>query len=101
MIKEFLKDFGLDIAMLMAGFAGALASITKERELTIGQRVITVAVGGFVAGYMTPIISQMINMSEEFKYGVGFILGYTGLRSVEWAIGKWFKKPPSNKKQIK
>ena len=97
MIKEFLREFGLDLATIMAGFGGALASITKEKELTIGQRVITVVVGGLVAGYMTPILGRMINMGEEVRYGLGFVLGYTGLRGVEWIINKWFKKiPPSD-----
>lgn len=93
MVKEFLKEFGLDLPVIMAGFGGALASITKEKDLTIWQRLLTVLVGGIVAGYMTPILGRMINMGEEVRYGLGFVMGYTGLRGVEWIIERWFKKP--------
>ena len=92
MVKEFLKEFGLDLPVIVAGLGGALASITKEKELTAWQRIITVLVGGLVAGYMTPILGRMINMGEEVRYGLGFVMGYTGLRGVEWIIGKWFRK---------
>lgn len=96
MVKEFFREFGLEVAAMAAGFAGALASVTREKELSIGQRFLTVTVGGLIAGYTTPLFSLVLNMNEEVKYGVAFILGYSGLRSVEWVIQKWFKKPTNN-----
>jgi hypothetical protein len=92
MVKELFKEFGLDLAVLFAGFAGSLASITKEKNLSRWQRVVTVAVGGLIAAYMTPIFGNMWSLSEEFKYGIGFVLGYTGLRSMEYILEKYFKK---------
>lgn len=95
-MKDFFLQFGLDMKLLFAGFAGALASLTKERELSWFERFVTVLVGGFVSAYMTPWVGKMINMGDEMKYGVGFILGYTGLRTVEWIISKYFKKQPED-----
>ena len=85
--------------MLFAGLAGALASITKEKELTRTQRFITVIVGGFLSAYLTPMVSLAINMPDQAKYGVGFVIGYSGLRSVEWIINKYFKKENKNIKK--
>jgi uncharacterized membrane protein YeaQ/YmgE (transglycosylase-associated protein family) len=98
-MRDFFLQFGLDMKLLFAGFAGALASITKEKELSWFQRFITMMVGGFVSAYMTPIITSAINMDEEMKYGIGFIIGYTGLRTVEWVIEKYFKKKPEDKEE--
>ena len=98
MIKEIFQEVGIEFSMLFAGLAGALASITKEKELTRTQRFITVLIGGFLSAYLTPIISLAINMPDQAKYGVGFVIGYSGLRSVEWLIEKYFKK---NKKDEK
>lgn len=92
MIKEIFNEVGLDLATLFAGLAGGLASITKEKELTRTQRFITVLVGGFLSAYLTPLITIAINMPEKAQYGVGFVIGYSGLRSVEWIIEKYFKK---------
>lgn len=98
MVKELFKEFGLDIAVLFAGFAGSLASITKEKNLSRGQRIVTVLVGGLVAAYMTPIFGNMWQLSDELKYGIGFVLGYSGLRSMEYIIEKYFKKPGKDNK---
>ena len=98
MIKEIFNEVGIEFSMLFAGLAGALASITKEKELTRTQRFITVIVGGFLSAYLTPLISLAINMPEQAKYGVGFVIGYSGLRSVEWIIRKYFKKNKNTNK---
>lgn len=99
MVKEFFREFGLEVPVVFAGIAGALASITKEKELTRWQRLTTVLVGGAVAGYCTPILSNMINMGEQVTYGLGFVLGYSGLRFVEMLIDKYIKKPKDAKKE--
>ena len=96
MVKELFKEFGLDLAVLFAGFAGSLASITKEKNLSRGQRIVTVLVGGLVAAYMTPIFGNMWSLSEELRYGIGFVLGYSGLRSMEYILEKYFKKTPKD-----
>jgi hypothetical protein len=99
-MKDFFLQFGLEMKLLFAGFAGALASITKEKELSWFQRFVTVLVGGFVSTYMTPIVSKTINVGDEMKYGVGFILGYTGLRTVEWVMNKYFKKKTEDSEEV-
>ena len=98
-MKEIFQEVGIEFSMLFAGLAGALASITKEKELTRTQRFITLIVGGFLSAYLTPMVSLAINMPDQAKYGVGFVIGYSGLRSVEWIINKYFKKENKNIKK--
>ena len=92
MLKEIFNEVGIEVASLFAGLAGGLASITKEKELTRTQRFITVVVGGLISAYLTPVFGIFLNMPDQAKYGVGFVIGYSGLRSVEWIIEKYFKK---------
>lgn len=99
MLKEIFDEVGIEVASLFAGLAGGLASITKEKELTRTQRFITVVVGGLISAYLTPVFGIFLNMPDQAKYGVGFVIGYSGLRSVEWIIEKYFKKEITEDKE--
>lgn len=88
-IKEFadyLADYGFAIALFLAGVFGALVSLPKHKHLTFWQSCLTIFSGGFIATYITPIIINVDKVSSSTQCGMAFILGYSGLKSIEWII---------------
>ncbi|RZL19749.1 MAG: hypothetical protein EOO89_02430 [Pedobacter sp.] len=82
-IIETLKNFGIDIIVFIAGLAGGMALLTKSTQLNKFQKLITVLSGGFTANYLTPVVAAWLDLSDKAIYGVAFLLGYGGLKSVE------------------
>jgi hypothetical protein len=87
-VKQFFKAVGLEAGMIIAGFFGALASVSKDKKMTFIEKFISVVVGIAVSNYLTPIVFDWTNAGENSKYGIAFLLGYTGLKSVEYIIDK-------------
>lgn len=83
---EWLLDHGFSVAFFIAGVFGSIASLLKSREMTFFERVVTILSGGGTAAYITPLVVDLANLSTGSSYGVGFIIGYVGLKSVEWVI---------------
>lgn len=95
-VKQFFKGLGIEIAIIIAGLFGALASVSKEKKMTFFEKFISIIVGGAVSNYITPIVVYWTNAGENTKYGIAFILGYTGLKSVEWIIERAKSKFDNN-----
>lgn len=93
---KFLQELGWDLLVTVSGFAGGLYSLNKSPNLTMKQKVITVLSGGLVATYITPLVilflGKFIKNVENVSYGVGFVVGYLGLKSIELLISKIVKK---------
>ena len=85
-ILKMLKALGFEIAVFFAGLAGAWVSTNKAKNLTRLERISAVFSGGFIANYLTPMFTEILNTSENTRYGVAFIVGYIGMKSVEYII---------------
>lgn len=100
-ILKFLKALGFEFAMFLAGLAGAWVSTNRNKHLTTLERVSAVVSGGFIANYLTPVFTSILNFSESTMYGMAFIIGYIGMKSVEYIIDyiheKFEKNEPNNK----
>ena len=90
-VLEILKLFGFETALFVAGLAGAWVSSNKVK-LTKWERLTSVISGGFIANYITPLFAELIEVSESAKYGSAFIVGYIGMKSVEYIIDYVHKK---------
>lgn len=77
------KYFGIDVILFIAGLAGGITFLTKSPKLTKLQKFSSVLSGGFTANYLTPLVADWIHLSENALYGLAFLLGYGGLKSVE------------------
>lgn len=94
-IIDFLKNIGIDIAILIAGLSGGLVSLRKDEKLSMWQKILTVASGGLIATYLTPILvplaEKIVGENSNIEYGMGFVVGYMGLKSIEFVISKFVK----------
>jgi hypothetical protein len=87
-----MNKYGLDIALLVSGFAGAILFLKKVGEKSIASGFISLLSGSLCANYLTPFISDLLQINGDSRYGVGFVLGYIGLKGVEKIANKLLKK---------
>jgi hypothetical protein len=85
---KHLEDIGIHIGLIMAGLFGAFLSISVQSNLTPWQKVIVVVSGSATANYLTPLILEYINLGENTRYGLAFLVGFSGLKFVEFIIVK-------------
>jgi uncharacterized membrane protein len=100
-ILKWLKALGFEMAMFLAGLAGAWVSTNRNKHLTTLERVSAVFSGGFIANYVTPIFTSILNFSESTMYGMAFIVGYIGMKSVEYIIDYIHEKFEKNEPRAK
>jgi hypothetical protein len=86
-MKSFFETIGIDVILLFAGLAGGVTSLTsKPKDMSRKQQFFTVISGGLVASYLTPLAGDFLALNEKALYGLAFVLGYTGMKSVEVII---------------
>lgn len=89
MIK-FLQELGIEAILFIGGLAGGITQLTtKPKNMTRKQQFLSVIAGGFTANYLTPLVGHWLNLSDTSLYGVAFLLGYSGLISVELIIKRF------------
>ena len=77
------RYFGFDVILFIAGIAGGIVFLSKDNKLSPWKKFLSVLSGGLTANYLTPIVGQWLHLSDDTLYGIAFMLGYGGLRSVE------------------
>lgn len=73
---------GIKGATIIAGFAGAVVSLSFVKELSKTQMVIAVVVGSVTAAYLTPFILASMHLSKELQNGGAFIIGLTAMNII-------------------
>ena len=91
-IKEILKDLGINLPLILAGTIGGFVKTGAEKELGWQGRLTAVLSGGAIANYLTPFVVGWLDFSESSQYGFAFLLGFLGLKGVEWIILKFQNK---------
>lgn len=95
-VANWLKLMGFEVFLMIAGFMGALVNVSRDKNLTVVEKGLTVVSGGLIANYLTPLILDWIKAGDSARYGLAFIMGYMGLKSVEFAID-WLHKKKGSK----
>lgn len=91
-IIYFLKNIGIESQTFIAGMSGAVVFLTKSKNMTRTQQFLTVLSGGLSANYLTPVVANWFNLNPSVLYGIAFLLGYSGMKSVELLINIFYKK---------
>jgi hypothetical protein len=91
-MKEFLESIGVNIGIALAGLFGSLIMLGKNSSVNLKTTLFAIITGVSSANYITPIVSDMINISNQYQMGVAFILGFLGLKGVEKISEKVLKE---------
>lgn len=92
-MKEFLMDIGMNVGLAVSGFFGSLMLVGKQREHNLREQVFSVIGGTMSANYLTPVVIDTFKLqTESLQYGVAFVIGFGGLKVVEFVYEKWFTK---------
>ncbi len=92
-MKEFLMGIGINIGLAVSGFFGSLLLVGQQKEQNIREQIVSIIGGTMSANYLTPIAIDTLNLSSEsLHFGVAFVIGFGGLKVVEYLYNKWFNK---------
>jgi hypothetical protein len=84
-----LKDYGIDVGLLISGLFGALLLTSKGSAMNMGRTFSSLVGGAASANYITPIVINLAKLdAEHYKYSLSFLLGYLGLRGIEFFSNK-------------
>lgn len=83
-----LLRYGIDIGFLLSGFFGALLLSIKKRKQKLSKTMGCILAGTLCANYMTPLILNFApaSIQEKGKYAVAFMMGYMGLKGLEFIV---------------
>ena len=91
-IFDLLKSIGIESPIFIAGASGSIAFLTKNNKMSVLQKFLTVLSGGLSANYLTPLVGNWLGLDDKILFGVAFLLGYSGMKSVEVLITEFFNK---------
>lgn len=93
-MKEFLMNIGMNVGLAVSGFFGSLLLVGKQKNKNLREQIFSVIGGTMSANYLTPVFIDAFKLeTESMKYGVAFVIGFSGLKVVEYTYEKWFSKP--------
>ena len=80
-----LKQYGIDVGLLTSGLFGAILLTSKGSAMNLARTVSSLIGGAASANYITPIVVSVANLdNSHYHYGIAFLLGFLGLRGVEY-----------------
>jgi len=84
-----LKQYGIDIGLLISGLFGAILLTSKGSAVNMGRTFSSLVGGAASANYITPVIISITKLdNEHFHYSIAFLLGFLGLKGVEYFSSK-------------
>jgi hypothetical protein len=85
-LGKWLDDIGLNVGLLVSGFFGTLLSLEDRKGLNTYEKIMVFLSGASISAYITPIFVEWFNLNDSIKYGVGFMLGFSGLKGMKLII---------------
>ena len=92
-MKDQLRDLGINIGLIVAGFAGSLMTVKKDGHKDWFTTITSLMAGTLSANYLTPVVIDFINIgNSNSQYACAFVLGFLGLHGVEYVINRLWPK---------
>lgn len=85
-VGKGLEDIGVSVGLVVAGFFGTLLSLEDRAGLNSYEKVTVFISGGAISTYITPIFVEWFRLNDSVKYGVAFMLGFSGLKGMKYLI---------------
>jgi len=80
-----LKQYGIDVGLLISGLFGAILLTSKSGALNLTRTISSLLAGAASANYITPVIISVTKLDEtHYHYSIAFLLGFLGLKGVEF-----------------
>lgn len=90
-----LKQYGIDVGLLISGLFGSILLTSKGSAMNLARTFSSLVGGAASANYITPVIISVTKLENmHFQYSIAFILGYLGLRGIEFFITKLISSNP-------
>lgn len=84
-----LKQYGIDVGLLTSGLFGAILLTSKESAMNLTRTISSLIGGAASANYLTPMVVSLVKLNEDhYRYSLSFLLGYLGLRGIEYFSSK-------------
>ena len=87
--QSSLQQYGIDIGLLISGLFGAILLTSKGSAMNLGRTFSSLVGGAASANYITPVIISITKLENlHFQYSIAFLLGFLGLKGVEYFSAK-------------
>lgn len=93
---------GIKLSVIVAGFFGALVSLSFIRDLTRYQMLAAVGVGTISANYLTPVFHgaavHYLGASQDAEGAAAFVIGVTAMNIIPamLKLSENFKRSPGS-----
>jgi hypothetical protein len=96
-MSDILKDIGINIGLIVAGFFGSLLMLGKNSTENLKSTLVSIVTGVASANYLTPLVIEMFRIEKQtYTLSIAFILGFLGLKGVEYITSKFIKNYNGN-----
>jgi hypothetical protein len=84
-----LKEYGIDVGLLISGLFGSILLTSKDSARNLGKTISSLVGGAASANYITPVVISITKLDDtHFHYGIAFLLGFLGLKGIEFFSNK-------------
>jgi len=92
-MKEFLMDLGFNIGLALSGLLGSLVTIWRsKKKMNVKEQALSLIAGTLSANYLTPLVISFMDLKDNTQFSVAFVVGFGGLKAVEYVYDKYFTK---------
>ena len=86
-------DLGFNIGLALSGLLGSLVTIWRsKKKMNVKEQALSMIAGTLSANYLTPLVVSFMDLKDNTQFGVAFVVGFGGLKAVEYVYEKYFTK---------